>query len=227
MTPQVNEASQLPLPLGFLRTEPAPFLVGACNRMAAKTVLAWPDWQAPLVLVHGPAASGKTHLASVWAHNENAMFLDADRLGFAWSAILPDAKLVVIDGIERLRNEEALFHLANAIQERGGGLLLTSRLPAARLEPRLADLKTRLKSAISVEIGPPDEAFLKELLVVLAEASQMALDPAVAAYCAARMERTHEAAVNLISALNRRSLARKEPPTQKAAAEVLDELHSG
>lgn len=223
----MSQTPQLPLPLGFVRGEPAPFLVGACNRVAAKTVFAWPDWQAPFVLVHGPAASGKTHMASVWAYNEEAMFLDAERLSFAWSAILPDAKLVVIDGLERLRNEEALFHLANSVQERGGALLMTSRLPAAALELRLADLKTRLKSAVSAEIGPPDEAFLKEFLMLLAETAQMALDPAVAAYCANRMERTHEAAVNLISALNRRSLALKEPTTLKAAGEVLDEIKAG
>ncbi len=221
----MSQTPQLPLPLGFVRGEPAPFLVGGCNRLAAKTVFS--EWPTPFVLVHGPAASGKTHLASVWAYNEDAMFLDAERLGFAWSAILPDAKLVAIDGIERLKNEEALFHLANSIQEQGGRLLLTSRLPAAGLELRLADLKTRLKSALSAEIGPPDEAFLKEFLVVLAEGAQMALDPAVAAFCAARMERTHEAAVNLISALNQRSLALKEPLSQKVASEVLDELRAG
>jgi hypothetical protein len=62
---------------------------------------------------------------------------------------------------------------------------------------------------------------------VLAEAVQIAIDPGVAAYCVARMERTHEAAVNLISALNRRSLALKGPLTQKVAAEALDELGQG
>jgi chromosomal replication initiation ATPase DnaA len=192
--------------------------------LAAKTVRGWPDWPSPFVLVHGPASSGKTHLAAVWAFDEGALVVDAARLSVDWHA---DARLVVVDGLERLGSEEALFHLANAIAERGGALLLTSRLPAAGLEFGLADLRTRLKSAVSVGIGPPDEAFLSELLTVLAEEAQIAIDPAVAAYCIARMERTHEAAVNLISALNRRSLALKGPLTQKVAAEVLDELGQG
>jgi len=187
-------------------------------------VRGWPDWSAPFVLIHGPPSSGKSHLASVWAFDTGALIVDAAQLDAGWHT---EARLVAIDALERLESEEALFHLANAVHERGGSLLLTSRLPAAGLDFTLADLRTRLKSAVAVEIGPPDEGFLLELLAVLAEEAQIAIDPAVAAYCIARMERTHEAAVNLISALNRRSLALKGPLTQKVAAEVLDELGQG
>ena len=185
----------------------------------------WPDWAAPLVLISGPPLSGKTHLARVWANDTGATFLHGSQLGTGSPAVVAgEVRLAVIDGLDQLNNEEALFHLINAIYLRGGSVLLTSRVPASGLELRLADLKTRLKSAVSAEIGPPDEPFLLELMAVLAEEAQIAIDPAVAAYCLARMERTQEAAVNLISALNRRSLALQGPLTQRVAADVLDEL---
>ena len=44
----------------------ADFLVSACNAEALGFVERWPDWQAPALLIHGPAGSGKTHLAHLW-----------------------------------------------------------------------------------------------------------------------------------------------------------------
>jgi chromosomal replication initiation ATPase DnaA len=41
------------------------FLVSDCNVPAVKLIDAWPDWQAPVQLLTGPPASGKTHLVRV------------------------------------------------------------------------------------------------------------------------------------------------------------------
>jgi chromosomal replication initiation ATPase DnaA len=160
----------------------------------------------------------------LWADASGASSIAAGRLDSEWRAALPDVKYLVVDGLDDLVSEEALFHLINAVMERAGALLITARAAPGALKLRLADLKTRLLGATHVMIGEPDQAFLERLLVHLAERAQIAMDPAVAAQCAARMERTHEAAVNVISALDRQSLSRKGPLSQRLAGEVLDEL---
>src|SRR5688572_11367022 len=47
-------------------------LVGEGNRLAYAHILAFPNWPAPLTLVTGPAASGKSHLARIWADHSGA-----------------------------------------------------------------------------------------------------------------------------------------------------------
>ncbi|MEI9984851.1 MAG: hypothetical protein WDN69_17585 [Aliidongia sp.] len=42
------------------------FLVAAANAAAVAWIDRWPDWPAPALVLQGPPASGKTHLASVW-----------------------------------------------------------------------------------------------------------------------------------------------------------------
>jgi chromosomal replication initiation ATPase DnaA len=216
----VSRTPQLPLPLGFARGISRAFLVAPCNQVAADTVGAWPRWPGPIVYLAGPPASGKTHLAALWAVEAGAELVVADRLGEA----PPTAKYLAVDGLDALTNGEALFHTVNAVMERGGALLVTARAAPHDLRLHLPDLKTRLLGATHLSIGPPDQAFLEKLLVHLAEQAQIAMDPAVAAYCVSRMERTQEAAVNLISALDRRSLSLKGPLSQRLAGEVLDEM---
>src|SRR5665213_1599901 len=74
-------SSQLVLPL-----EPrnamtrADFIEAPGNVRAIAFLDAWPDWPAPAAALSGPSASGKTHLARIWAARSGAVLADARTL---------------------------------------------------------------------------------------------------------------------------------------------------
>ena len=65
---------QLPLDLGhgtgYSRDE---LVVSSTNAQAVALVDRWPDWPSAVVVLAGPAGSGKTHLASIWQARAGAL----------------------------------------------------------------------------------------------------------------------------------------------------------
>jgi chromosomal replication initiation ATPase DnaA len=99
--------------------------------------------------------------------------------------------------------------------------LLTSRAAASALPIGLADLASRLRAARPVELGEPDDALLRALLVKLFADRQLSVDSALVDYIAIRMERSLEAANALVDELDREALAAGGAVTRKLAAAAL------
>jgi len=62
----------------------ADFIVAPCNARAFAFLDSYPDWPAPMAALYGPSASGKTHLARIWAARAGAALLDARDLQPRW-----------------------------------------------------------------------------------------------------------------------------------------------
>jgi chromosomal replication initiation ATPase DnaA len=219
----LSQAPQIPLPLGLAAKAADDFLIGPCNRLAVEALLGRPAWPGPVIYLHGAPASGKTHLASLWAERCGGTVIAASELAERDNP----GRCMAIDGIDSLQSEVALFHVINDVMLGGGALLLTARTPPAGLEVNLPDLRTRIRSANVLKITEPDEAFLAQLIVNLAERAQLGVDPALADLCVARMERTQRAAVNLIAALDRRSLAAGTAIRRETVMAALEDLAAG
>lgn len=212
-------ASQGALPLSVGAAARA-LLIGDCNREAVAAVLERP-WSGALYL-EGPAGSGKSLIAAIWANRCGARLVPAAGLDLAFATGAAEGGAEAVDGLEGLRaGEEALFHLYNAVSRAGGRLLLTGRAPPRGLHISLKDLATRLNSVPVARIAPPDEGFLEAFLVRLAEDRQLALPTPIAAFLAPRMPRAFDAAINLIEALDRLSLEAGRPVSRELASEAL------
>jgi chromosomal replication initiation ATPase DnaA len=203
----------------------ADFLTGDANAAAIAFVDRWPDWPTRPVLLHGPAGSGKTHLAAIWSEASGAELIGASEL--------TEEAIVAADGrrafaVEDLQNgaidEPALFHLLNLATERGMALLLTSRVPASALPIALPDLASRLRAALPLELAAPDDELLRQVLIKLFADRQLMLDKAVVDFIVARMERSLEAANLIVERLDREALAAGRPITVRFAAEALRPL---
>ena len=199
------------------------FLRSPANSKALDAVLAWPDWPAPALLLWGPAGSGRTHLARIWARRSGARFFDGNRLGAAPEAMarLGDARHCVIDDADQVHEDRTLLHLYNLVANQGGHLLLTANEPLGAWGLTLPDLVSRLRTAWSCEIREPDDALLAALLVKQLQDRQLTVLPGVVAYLARHMERSFAAARRIVRELDRASLRSRRPITLPLARAVL------
>lgn len=197
--------SQLILPL-----EPASrmtrddFIVGPSNQHALAFLDAWPGWPMPAAALHGPSASGKTHLARIWAMRANAELADARELGVP---IAGPAVVENCDSVTGQAHEAALF----AMLERGTPLLLTGRGAPGSWPATLPDLASRFRALVGFELGGADEALLMALAVKLFADRQVQVPEAVVIELVQQLERSPAAIRDFIARADREALSRQKP----------------
>ena len=204
----------------------ADFLPAPSNRTALDAVLSWPAWPSPACLLVGPAGSGKTHLAKIWAGRTGAVFLKAQDI---WEPAQPfcrlgEATACVVDDAPSVADEALLFHLYNRLVGRHGSLLLTADRPVGAWNIGLPDLRSRLLAAYPIRIDPPDDELLAALLVKQFADRQLRVEAEVVGFLVSRMERSFAAVRAIVTALDRASLRARRPVTLPLARGVLEEI---
>lgn len=193
------------------------FLVAATNAEAHEVVTRWPQWPAALMMLIGPAGSGKSHLAAIWARQAQA---EVARPGDIAAAAGGGAVLVE-DADRAGYGEDALFHLINRVHGAGGTLLLTARTRPDLWGVRTPDLLSRLRLAPTVPIAQPDAALLTLLLIKLFTDRQIRIDEEVVAYAARHCDPSFDAVHRFVAAVDEESLAAGRRITRPLAARIL------
>jgi chromosomal replication initiation ATPase DnaA len=217
---------QLPLDLphapSFARED---FLAAPANSAALRAIDAWPDWAGRMLLLVGPAGSGKSHLGAIWARAAAAVTIEAESLVEAEPAELANARAILIENAERIGAGEAnLFHLINLAREGGSYLLMTAHGAPDHWALKKPDLRSRLRLAPIVALGEPDAELARAVLFKLFSDRQIAVDPAVIAYIGLRIDRSLGAARAIVEALDREALARGKAVTRSMAAAMFKDL---
>lgn len=218
---------QIPLDIGHTpghsRDE---LVVSDANRQAVALIDAWPVWPAPVVVLAGPAGSGKSHLAAIWAEMANAVQLDAAAIE-GWVEDAPLTHAVVIDDADSGLDERGLFHLINAARSTGTPILLTARRFPSAWGVRLPDLASRLKAAATVEILEPDDHLLAAVITKLFADRQVEVEPHVVQFLVRRIERSLATAIDVVERLDRVALEQKTRITRTLAAHTVNALDRG
>ena len=223
---------QIPLDLGcrsaYARED---FLLGPENRDAVGWIDRWPNWPAPLLILNGPAASGKTHLAAVWRDKTGAKIVHPDMLITHSAASLAEMnENLVIDGIDPWLGdraaEETLFHLYNIFKEEGGCFLATCRMAPSHAEFAVPDLASRFRAAPLATIQPPEDTLLASVLIKLFSDRQLSVSNDVIRYVLPRMERSFAAARDIVAKADKIALAEKQKISIPLLRKVLSELQS-
>ncbi|MDB5648851.1 MAG: hypothetical protein JWL62_371 [Hyphomicrobiales bacterium] len=218
-------ALDLPVETRFGRED---FLVSPSNAQAWETFENWPAWPDRVLLLLGPTGAGKTHLAAIWAARTKARVLSATALPLADLPGLVRAPAILVEDADNAPQVETeLFHLLNLVRTSDAFLVLTARQWPDNWGLVTPDLLSRLRLAPAVEIGEPDDALVRAVLVKLFIDRQLVVDTSVVEYLALRIERSLDAAQVVVEALDREALAQRRPITRPVAAEVLRRLDSG
>ncbi len=208
-------ARQLALDLGHRSASGREdFLIAPSNADAVSWIDLWPAWPGPALILHGPAACGKSHLAAVWAESSGAARVLPESLTTRDARDLFAAgPHLVVDGLDPVIGDRAaetvLFHLYNMAREHGRGLLVTMRAAPVRQAFALPDLASRLRAAPAAAIQPPDDTLLAALLVKLFADRQLHVGEDVLHYILPRVERSFAAARDLVARADAKALAER------------------
>ena len=219
---------QLPLDLSHPEARSREDLVVTpANEHAVALVESWPDWPAPVVVIAGPAGSGKTHLADIWCAHSGAFPASATAVDAEAIAAAEHGPVLIDDADSPLLDETGLFHLINTVRSAHTHLLLTARHFPSAWGVKLPDLLSRLRAAATVEIREPDDMLLAGVIVKLFADRQVTVEPHVVQFILRRMERSLSTAQRVVERLDRIALERKSRISRTLAAEIIAEADSG
>jgi hypothetical protein len=192
--------SQIVLPLVPQATGPSRIVIGHANAHVAEALGHPENWPFRTAVLTGPPRSGKSLFARWFAESGGEAIDDAQAL-----------------------DEAELFHRWNRAQEQGTPLLIVGGEPPWGIA--LPDLKSRLGSALQLEIGLPDDAMAAELLALHAEQRSLPIGAEAADYLVPRAGRSYADLEKLVAAIDRLSLERKVPATHSIWRAALEAVH--
>lgn len=191
---------QIALPLDELRGGASSSLIITLSNATAFAGLgssaSWPRHCAILV---GPARSGKSLMARYFGGQVGTVIDDAET-----------------------NAAETLFNAWNRAQESAVPLLLISRWLPADWNIALPDLKSRLGSALLLEIGAPDDEMIEQLLQKQLADRGAAITMDALSYVKRRIERSYAAIESFARAANAMALAENAPVNLTLVKKVLD-----
>lgn len=227
MAPLADRPRQLPFDLGhgpgYSRDD---LVVSASNAQAAALVDRWPDWPSPVVVLAGPAGSGKTHLARIWSGLADAVAIDPGHIAAAMAG-RGERPVLIDDADAGPLDQQGLFHLINEVRAAGSHLLLTARRFPSAWPVGLPDLASRLKAAATVEIGEPDDLLLTGVISKLFADRQVEVEPHVVQYLVRRIERSLATAMRVVDRLDRTALEQHSRITRALAAQAIGAMDEG
>ncbi len=187
--------TQLRLPLGMPEARETEFLVGESNVRAVHQLERWATWPVRSALLVGPRKSGRSLLARVFAAKSGGrIFDDADRA-----------------------KEADVFHAWNEAQQERRPLLIVAEAAPPHWPVKLPDLRSRLAASPLLELGPPDDVLIPQLIERAFERHLIHARPDVIAWLAKRVERSHIAILRVADALEAEAGHRLSIPVVKAA----------
>lgn len=199
------------------------FVVTPSNALAHAHITEFMPEAANMLLLLGPTASGKTHLAHMWAQQQNAAFLNGESLTAEASAsYFQRHNAIVLEAIEAAPKDK-FFHLLQYLKQNPRhSALFTSNKDISALWQESPDIHSRLKSLPLAQLNEPDDMLLEALFIKGFSDRQLRVDPALIAYLIPRVERSCVAVYQLLQQLDDAALQEKRPITLPLARSVLE-----
>jgi len=182
------------------------FHLSAGNEAAVTMLRARARWTSPILLLLGPAGSGKTHLGQAWQADTQGEFLD-------------DAHSL---------DETVLFDAYNrSLSGESVGLVLASHLSPTEWSVDLPDLKSRLNATPIVTLSEHDEESLEPILRGLFAQVGRIVGADVVTFILNQTERSVDVLRDLVQALDRAAGEKKADLPKNFVAKYLKQHSEG
>ncbi|QNT78560.1 P-loop NTPase family protein [Entomobacter blattae] len=209
------------------------FIAGTSNLLARHWLLREgikEEWPERRLILWGHSGCGKSHLLHVWGRAHNALILPGTALregmqeAFLSLVSAHGGGAIGIDDADLIESEALLLHLMNFIQEQKGHLVLVGRSSPWGWRYQLADLQSRIRASLSVQMMPPDDDLLRILMLKLMACHQLVVSTAVVDWLLQRLPRTAPAVYEAVERIDRFSFQHGLALTREVAGQVLQQM---
>ena len=197
------------------------FYVSSSNQKAYDFVDGWPKWIKRIVNIYGPSGSGKTHIASILKNKTSTLEIQSQALNDEIFHKFKTKELLIIENLDEKISENLLFSLWNVALQDNKYFLTTSTKPINAYKFKLADLKSRVNSCISIGIKLPSDDLISVILTKNSSDKQIKVEKKHIDYIIKRIDRSYEKISLFISVLDKYSLKKGSPFNLKLIKEVL------
>ena len=133
---------------------------------------------------------------------------------------------ILIEDIDLINYDlTGLFHLINAIKEKNGHIIFTSKKPPVNMDIRLNDLSSRLRSATPIFIDKPDDFLLEAIMIKLFSDKKIIIEARVTSYILQRTTRSISEIIRLVNNINYKSMETKRRVTIPLVNQVFKEMN--
>ena len=192
------------------------YIVSTCNIDAYNLIHKHTLWSFKRLLLIGEEGSGKTHLCNIWSNIINAEYIAESESFEKYKS----AEGLILENIERVSNEEYIFHLINFCQNNSIFLLLTAQELG---HFKLPDLQSRINATQKVVIRRPDDALLRVVLNKYLSDRQLSVQQDVCDFILSRAERSFAFIKQFVNQIDFLSLSQKRNITIPLVKKVLEE----
>jgi len=197
------------------------FFVTSSNKEAYDFINSWPKWVKRIVNIFGPPGSGKTHITSILKSKTSVLETESNLLNDNIFFKFKTKEALIIKNLNENISEKLFFSLWNTVIQDNKYLLITSIDPISTYKLKLLDLKSRIRSCMSIRIKLPSDELISVILAKNFSDKQIAVEKKHIDYIIKRIDRSYEKISQFISILDRYSLKKASPLNLKLIKEVL------
>ena len=197
------------------------FFVSSSNKEAYDFINSWPKWVKRIINIFGPPGSGKTHITSILKSKTSVLETESNLLNDNIFFKFKTKEALIIKNLNENISEKLFFSLWNTVIQDNKYLLITSINPISTYKLKLLDLKSRIRSCMSIGIKLPSDELISVILAKNFSDKQITVEKKHIDYIIKRIDRSYEKISQFISILDRYSLKKASPLNLKLIKEVL------
>ena len=199
------------------------FVLSKSNKHIYNFLDRWPKWERNFINIIGQKFSGKTHLINIFIKKNKGISISGQFLNEEDLKKISIYENIIIEDLTSNINEKLLYSLMNLVEHDNKYVIITSLNPIVNIDFKLADLKSRAKNFLLLNIEQPDDELIFGIILKNFSDRQILLDKKLIDYIVKRIERSYSKIHNFIYKIDQLSLKKKKSIDFKIIKEVLGE----